>query len=355
MAGIALATISPVLNLVYGKRIIDAFRRDAVLPNLFPVVMEANSTCTWPVRIAARNTAAPKAAGYDVQSSDYSTDVPLQASLAWAHYEAYASITGTAQRIAAANKGFVGGRNALDGEIKAASEELAVKLSTHTYSGDYTATPPELAGIAQAIDAAGTYAAIIPGSYADWAASEETGSLSAISIDMIRTKVIRKHKDQTGRRPDFMIAPGAVFDAVAAKFDASTTINVTTVRTARGPVDIAALGFTGIMIDQVPLIEDRHCTSNTIYSVDAENFEYVQVPPDWLSLDPGHIQGMLLEVTGSRVPVEQIEAEMRAATQRLTVQINALAKSGDSTKVQAVIDLQLRMLRRNRGAKLTLS
>lgn len=356
MAVLGLSAISAVLNLRYSGQITENFRRDSVLAYLLPVRSEANSTCTWDVKLAARNTAGARAAGADASGSDYSNDVRLQATIAWAHYEAFATITGTADRIARANGRYAGGQDLLGEELTDAGDELAVALSTHSYSGDYTASPVELAGLAQAVDgSAGTYAGIATASYATWVSPENTTTLATLTKDNIRQLLIRPFKDNTGKRPPMIVCPGNVYDRVVSLFDEQSRIIVQTVQTPMGQMDIGKAGFTGVVLDGVPIIEDRHCTANTMYALDPMFVEYVQVPPAWTALDPGQLQGMLRQMTGKVIPLDQITAAMAAAGTRLSAQINALAKTGDSTKLQLVLDCQLRVKRRTGAAKLTLT
>ena len=124
-----------------------------------------------------------------------------------------------------------------------------------------------------------------------------------------------------------------------------------------GQVNIASLGFDGVVIDSVPFLEDRHATASTMYAVDLNELEYQQVPPDWLALDPGHIRGVLQDLTGKSVPEEEIRKMIMGikSGRRMVAQINALAKIGDSTRVQLVLDAQLVLRRRHSAAKLTLT
>lgn len=351
MAVMGLSDISSVLNLIFGAAITEQFRRDTILPNILPVKQEANGTCLWDVKIAARTTAGPRAQGADASGSDYSSDTKVQASLTWAHYEAFASITGTADRIAKAN-GRAGGQDILGQELQDAADELSVKISQHCYSGNVGNSPVEVEGLARAVDSTGTYAGLAQGTYADWASGENTHALASISKDAIRTKLLRPFKDNTGKRPPLVLCPGNVYDAVVGLFEESARIFVTTVQTPMGPVDIGKMGFQGVMLDGVPFLEDRHCTANTMYAIDPAYTELVQVPPAWTSMDPGQLQGLLKMLTGKEVAVDEIKAAMKAATSRLSAQVNALAKTGDSTKLQLVLDLQLRVRRRNAAAKL---
>ena len=362
MAGASLSTISAVMNLVYGPGVTETLRRDSVLLNVIGARPMSNTTATWRVKIGARTTADAKAEGYDVQSSDYSTDTRLQGTLNWAHYEAYASITGTSQRIQAANtaRQNSGMGSLIEEELRDAGNELAVKLSTHCYSGSEAASPVQLGGLARAVKGSVSYAGIDPATYTTWVSGENTGSLSSFTLDNIRTGLFRPVLDATGRRPDIVLVPGALHDKISALIDPAQRV-VMPFMAPIGPngtptqVNLASLGFTGFMLDGVPFVEDRHCTTNTMYAGLLDALEFQQTPPDWTSMDPGQIAGMVKEMTGKTVPVDVITQAIQASTSRLTGQINALSKTGDSTKLQIVLDAQLCLKRRNAWAKLTLS
>lgn len=363
MAGASLSTISAVMNLLYGAGVSETLRRDSVLMNVVPTKFSANTTATWRVKIGARNTAAPKAEGYEVQSSDFSTDTRLQASLAWAHYEAYASITGTSQRIAAANTATASagyGPSLMMEELTDAANELTVKMSTHLYSGNVTNSPAEIEGLARAVLASGTYGGIDPGTYTTWVGAANTGTLSGLTLDTIRTGLFRPVLDATGRRPSMVVLPGALHDKVAALVDPSQRV-VMPFMAPVGPngapaqVNLASLGFTGFMLDGVPFVEDRHCTTNVMYALTLDAMEFQQTAPDWMAIDPGQLAGMVRELTGKTVPVDKITELVQASTAKLQGQINMLAKTGDSSRAQVVLDAQLCIKRRNAFAKLTLS
>lgn len=353
-----LAAISAVLNIILAEVIEGQFRRDAVLPNLLSCEPESNSTCTWSAKFEGRSTAGARAEGYAVGSGDFSTDARAQATLAWAHYESYAQITGTAQRVAAANGRLGVSDGALNEELNDAAEELAAKVSENSYGGSVAASPPQLEGLARAVDSSGTYAGIAPSTYAGWASGENTLALSALSVAEVRTKLLRPFKDATGRYPEFILTDGTVYDALLELGDGLVQVQTAPLTTAAlqgQKVDVVGLGFRYLTVDGVPVIEDRHCTSQTMYALDSRYLSYRQVPPEWTSMDPGQLQRMIKEIYGSTVALDEIVGAMRRATRRISVQINALGKTGDSTRLQLVADLQLRLKRRNAAAKLILT
>ncbi|MBL8616349.1 MAG: phage major capsid protein [Deltaproteobacteria bacterium] len=353
-----LATISAVLNIILAEVLEAQFRRDAVLPNLLGCEPEPNATCTWSVKFEGRNTAGARAEGYAVGSGDFSTDARQQATLAWAHYESYAQVTGTAQRVGAANGRLGAGDALLQEELRDAAEELATKISQHTYSGSVAASPAQIEGLGRAVDSTGTYAGLAQSTYTSWASGEQTLALSALSVAGIRTKLLRPFKDATGRYPEFIVTDGTVYDALLELGDGLVQVQtapLTTAALAGEKVDVIGLGFRYLTVDGVPVIEDRHCTSQTMYALDSRYLSYRQVPPNWTSLDPGQLQRMIKELYGSTVSLDEIVAAMKRAGKRIAVQINALGKTGDSTRLQMVADVQLRLKRRNAAAKLTLT
>lgn len=362
MATAPLSSFSAVLNLVFGAGVTETLRRDSVLMNVIPSRKMANTTATWRVKVGARSTASEKAEGYAVQTTDFSTDTRLQATLNWAHYEAYASITGTAQRISAANSaGLNSGFGPLiQEELTDAANELTVKMSTHSYSGSEAASPVQLGGLARAVKGSVSYAGIDPATYTTWVSGENTGTLAGLTLDTIRTGLFRPVLDATGRRPDMVLLPGALHDKVAALVDPSQRV-VMPFMAPIGPngapqqVNLANLGFTGFMLDGVPFVEDRHCTTNVMYAGLLDALEFQQTPPDWTAMDPAQLAGILKDLTGKTVPVDMITQAIQASTSKLSAQINALAKTGDSTSLQLVLDAQLCLKRRNAWAKLTLS
>lgn len=352
-----LAAISAVLSLILAEVVEEQFRRDAVLPNLLACEPDVNATCTWSAKFAARTTAGARAEGYEVDSADFETDTRKQASLTWAHYEAYAKVTGTAQRIAAANGRFGAGADALlMEEVADATNELTQKIGANSYNGSVAATPVEIEGLARAVDSTGTYAGLAQSSYASWASGENTHALSSISVTDIRTKLLRPFKNATGMYPEFIMTDGTVYDALSGLGDDLVQVQTAPLAPAAlmgQKVDVVGLGFRYVTIDGVPVIEDRHCTSQTMYAIHSRFLSYRQVPPAWSSMDPGQLQRMIKEMTGATISLDEIVAAMGRAKRRISAQVNALAKTGDSTRVQLVTDLQLRLKRRNAAAKLT--
>jgi len=359
MAGVTKAALSAALALLITDGVTDQFRRDVMLLPLLGVVPGQGENCTWTVKGSGRNTAAAHAEGDDAESGDYSTHTRLRGTLSWAEYWAHAKVSGLSMAVAA-NGGYANGGLLME-EITDAIDELAVKLGEHCYSGNHGATPPELAGAARAIDSSDdNFAGIDTGDNTWWAAGENTvASLANVTINDIRTKVFRPVKDATGRLPEFVTTTGTVFDVLASKIDEKSTVNIVRTVGAGQDIDIAAqFGQRAIAIDGVPIIEDRHCTALTMY---AWHSRFVKISQLRSPVDQGvttaEIQAAIKMLTGVDVPLNQIEARIRALNNSpgLVPNVEALAKTGDSRKIMITVKAQMKWFRRNAFAKLTFS
>lgn len=353
MAGASLSTISAVLSVVFADALASVIRRDVLLPNLVLVENDRNSSCLWNVKFSGRDTAAAKAEGHDAADSDFSTHARKQASLTWAEYFAYVKVSGLSQAVTQAS----GGGDLLGDELVDALDELAVLLSTDTYAGDPSASPTELGGLATAVDSTAAYAGLDPATYAEWAAGENTLATASLSIDNLRTKLHRPVKDACGMWPEFVTCKGALFDKVCALFPDQQRLMVDQVFTqARGNVMLKAVGgFRAVEVDGIPYIEDRHATTNTFYAMHSSCLSYRQVPAAGSEWDPAALQKAIKDLVGVTLQEDEIAQLLVRGAQRLQPRIEALAKTGDSTKLMVKWYGQLRCRYRNRCGKLTLT
>lgn len=357
MAGAVLSDISAVMNLVFGDALANQMRRDVILPNLVRVENDANSTCTWPVKFTGRNTAAAKAEGFDAVDGDYSTDVRKQATIVWAQYSSFAKVSGLSQALAAATRAG-GSYDLLAAELRDAIEELSVLISGDTYAGNDGDTPPELEGLANAVDSTGTYAGLAQGSYSEWASGENSLATASLSIANLRTNLHRPFKTGCGVWPEFVITTPALFDAVCALFPEQTRLMVDVVNTAaRGRVDLKALGgYRAVEVDGIPYIEDRHCTASTFYALHSDFLSYQQVPAAGSAVSSAmSVQASVKSLTGDSLPLGEIEAMLARGASRLQPYIEPLGKTGDNMKVLVKWYGQLKLRRRNAASKLLLT
>lgn len=344
--------LSAVLNLIYQDKIQDQFRRDVVLPNLLEVEDGAGEACTWPVKFHGRTAGGAYAEGADMVDADFDTNTPAKALLNWAEYRTGAKVSGLAQAIAEAS----GNGDAFVGEIDDAIDELSLKIGPAMYSGNPAATPIELAGAATAIDsAAGTYAGINSATHPDWVSGENTIDLADLSFANIRTKLFRPIKNATGRDPDLATCRGDVWDAIKELFGDKAPV-VQSISTSRGTIDItAATGARALIIDGVPLVEDRHATASTIYGWTTRHVKIRQIPVNKSRVDPNELVKAMKVLTGVDIDVSDVEARLRARSKKMIPSIELLGQTGDAYKAQIKWYGQMVWKSRNGHSKLILT
>jgi len=354
MAGALLSTVSAVMSVLYADQLADQIRRDVLLPNLLEVANDRNSACNWRVKFSGRDTAAAKAEGHEVdRSADFSTHIRKQATLAWAEYFAYARVSGLGEATQQASEG----QSLFAEELVDAVDELAVLISSDTYVGQVGASPAELEGLTDAVDSTGTYAGLAQATYGEWASGEQTLPAASLSLDNLRTKLHRTFKDACGMWPEFVVCPGAQWDAVCALYNDQTRQMVDVVTTqARGQVNLkAAGGFRAVMVDGIPYIEDRHCTASTFYALHSSALSYRQVPALPVGMDIHDLGKAIKDLVGVTLEPGEIEQMLVRGGQRLQPYIKLLGADGDNTDAMVKWYGQLRLKYRNRAAKLTLT
>jgi len=339
------------MSLVYQDRMVDQFRRDVVLLNLLEVKPGRNDTCTWPVKVAARTAGGPYTEGADLGANDIDSHDRLTGSLSWAQYRKGARVSGLALALAAAS----GSDDPMIEEIMDALDELALDIGADAYAGNHAATPPELAGAALAIDDSDdNFAGIDTGVHTEWLAGEDTLATASLSISNLRTKLHRPVRDAIGMDPEFVTCRGSVIDTLKDLFGEKAD-TIQEVRTnARGTVDIhAATGARAISIDGVPYIEDRHCTSGTLYAWHSKFVHIKQVPAKMPSV--AQVASAMKMLTGVDVEVSDVEARLRSGAGKLVPTIEFLAQNGDAYTAQVKAYLQFCWQRRQAFSKLALT
>ena len=360
MATLSRADISAAMSLILRDRMVDQFRRDAVLLNLVEVQQGQNDTLSWNPKFTGRSAGGAYAEGADMSDSDFDAHKRAKATLNWAEYRDGAKVSGLAMAIA--DRGYAGadmmGGDLFDEELVDAIDKCALDVATHLYSGDATASPVQIAGAAAAVDStAGTYAGLATATYPEWLATKNSAALASLSFDMIRTKLIRPVKDATGRNPDFITTTGTIFDQVKKLFDdQADVVNEVVVRGQMINIKKAA-GAEAVMLDGVPIIEDRHCTSGNMYAFTADHLKLVQLPakrPSRLGMQG--IVDAIKALTGNDVSITDVEQALRQGAGGAVVPtIEWLAQTGDAYKAQVKVYLQAKWRTRNGHARLILS
>jgi len=353
-----LAAISAVLSVVYADRLADNIRRDCLLPNLLEVADDRNASCLWTGKFTNRSTAAAKAEGHDVSGGDFSTHNRRQLTLGWAQYYAYAQVSGLAQAVNTASaQGSPTELDALGEELIDAIDELAVLISSDTYAGSVSASPPELSGLAQAVHASGDYAGLAVATEGEHASPTNTLATASLSVTNLREKLHRPFKDSCGMWPEFVVCPGEQWDAVCALFNDQTRNMVDVVTTmARGQVQLRATGgYRAVMVDGVPYIEDRHCTASSFYALHSRYLSYRQVPAATSKYSAQQIAAAIKELVGVTLEEDVVAATLKRGGARLQPYVQLIGPTGDSMKAMVKWYGQLRLRRRGAASRLTLT
>lgn len=362
MAVLGLAGITPALDLILADRIAKQFRTDSIFLNVIRHRAARNSALTWAVKFDTRTAGGAYAAGAAFSASEIDSHARVQATLGWANYRHALEVADETLDIVAATGG-AEGVDLIGSEAMDVADKLSTTLGAHCFSGGGPgASPsPELAGAAIAIDASDDdFANVNTGTYTDWASSELTDSLSNLSKDLLRTKVLRPIKDATGRPPDILFTTGAIMDRIANVFDGdSDDMSEVYLRSAGGMVSLQKIGGArAYSLDGVPIVEDRHCTSGTVYGVSTDQVELRFVPPAPFVQTPAEMARLVQQVAGlDRIPeVSDIAARMSRLQQTFRPVLVHGGKLGTSERIFLRSgNVQLQWSRRDAFSKLTLS
>jgi hypothetical protein len=354
------AGIAPALNLILGPAITDQFRRTSPLLGLLPYVPVANGSATWAVKFATRAQGGAVADGSSIADAAYDSDTRAQASLPWATYRAGAGVAFGALDTAAASGGafnFGGNLRLLADELRDASTKIRADVGAHLYSGNASASPAQVGGLATAVGTA-DYAGLAVLTHPTWIGQVDTHAASSFTLDAVRTKLLTPVAKQTGRYPDVVVTTFEIMDLLKKEFDDSADTTVT-ISTANGEINLYKhFGSRAVVLDGVPFIADPYCTASTLYalSLDALEIQYVPAITGALSgATPAEVQSAVQMLTQAYIPMSEIEQAMMTPAQFgpvITPQgIDGLRVRYDLRTPQ----MQLVPRRRNALGKLTLT
>lgn len=353
MATVDLAEDSASLSVIFQNPLQNMFRTDNTILSMIPVEYGRGAVWDFDAKFTARTAGGAYAEGADMDASDYDAHSRKKGSINWAQYRTGARISGLAYANA--------GDNLLYDEVADAGIELVDILAAEVYGGDETGSPIELGGLARAIDATGAYAGFNPATSGQeaWTSVEDTMALADLTTTTLYETLLRPVKDACGQMPHAVFCNGDILDALAATTeDGLLATQYTTAPMSIGPV-VASKGVRFVNCHGVPVIEDKHATASTAYAI---NFNYLrirQVPsvmsPDAVArIGYDRIAARVQELTGNPdMTARAIEQQVMARQNRLTPEIEALAKNGDSISYMVKIYLQMLIKRRNAFGKCT--
>lgn len=284
----AVTTLSLVtLATEYRGDVVRQINRRTATLKMLRVVPGAGNNIAWAPEFDG-SFAENHAEGADV--STYGQDSQTSAILTWALYRANISVTNLALDSAASSSTPEGNRQLWARHLVNASAKLAQHINGEIFAGPGTGT--RMAGLAVAVDSAGTYATIDRGSNTDWQ-SYETGVAEAVTFALIRED-LRQIYEKCGETPDMAVCTPAVFNKVGALFD-ETRRQIDSVRGANGQVKLE-FGFQALEVDGTVFFRDKDCTAATIYYLNSDHVEVQYLP--------SAAQQLMVEAAGGEVTAD---------------------------------------------------
>lgn len=269
-------------------------------------------------------------------AANWGQDAQSSAILTWGLYRAPIQVTNLAMDAAVGSQSPEGNRQLWARHMVNSSAKLAAQINSEIFAGPGTGT--RMAGLALAVDSAGTYATIDRSTTTDWQSYEVTAA-TALSFSLIRDD-LRAVYEKCGETPDLAVVSPAVFNTIGNLFD-GTRRQMDSVRGGQGPVKLE-FGFQALEVDGTVFFRDKDCTGSTIYYLNSDGLhvEYL----------PSASQQLLIEAAGG-----EIQADDGFGTVPLGFKYEMLAKTGPAEKAEILWTGQLVVSRPNCHGKRNIS
>lgn len=313
-----------VLAQEFRGDIVRQINRRCVLLKTLPIRRGGGKNVAW-VAESSGHLAENYSEGAD--ASNFGSDAQDDAILSWGLYRSPFRVTKLAMD-AAATSGTPMSNKALWGRnIANAAAALAAGVEEELFDGLGTGTL--MTGLDLAIgDDTNIYAGIDRSTATYWRPTVvDPGVATAPTIALLRSDLGTIY-DACGETPDMAVCPTAVFNKVAGLFDENRRWTV--LNTARGKVQLDA-GYEGVEIDGCMFMKSKDATANQIYYINS-NYVHIETLPD------------------ARVPREVLDAvaaDDGFGGVPLDMSFEMLAKTGPSTKGEALAQCQLVVTRPN--------
>jgi len=337
MAAEDLSSLSDALSQTFAPVLERQWNRSAVLASRVPARAGGGKNASWDVEFSGA-TAVTVADGADVDSSEFNSDKNTSATLPWAHYRTSFQVSETEVDAAASSMGIPQVLEDIFGErIIGNGAKLASKINSDLYAGDGTGGggEPTLYGLtgSTALDASGSYAGILRGTYAEW----DSNVLSNGSVARPLTLDLLEQMDQaiftaSGEDYDELLVSPGIFRKYKNLFQAIQRVTTDGSASPRYDASTDTLFFRG-----KPVTRDKDCPTGTVIFKNNSAVEVKWLPRVLNAYDANIARmsslaggnGKQLTVTG------------------LPCRITVLGKTGDNIKVSMKIVLQQLVKRPN--------
>lgn len=368
------------LSLLLSQTLQSNINRTVTGLALLPVVAGTGKAAYFTAQFTGAANASAVADGARVSYSDADNETEQAGTLNWSIYSKVASVSGLAQSTAMATKVNYAARSLLgdnatllSARIHQQVQRLNMGLGTAFFSGDETASPTQLGGIANSVKASGTYAGINPGTYTEWVSTAGSVSAAALSFDTINSQLLTPIFTACGEKPSVLVTDPTNFDRLRALYGSATVpyiremvvpgvVNEYTGRmvpSRRIQLDAGAEAFS---VQGIPVIRDKDCTAGKVYALNLQYLQLHTLSPFLDDLtDLARMKQFLSDVVGGGLVEQMGQAafeELRALIMNPLgplVKLNPLGRTGDSDEVQVVSYNQVMNTRRQAHGVLTVT
>lgn len=341
MATEALTDIANALSQIFPGELNRQWNRVAEAASRIRVVNGVGKNAAWDVQFSGTNVTSSYAEGSDVQTTDFTQNPNVPATLSWAHYRQSFSMTDTEIEAAASSlaASIPTALTDLFGErVQNAIAKLASDINADIFTGTGTTvlpgpvSVPAIVGVlGGALDATGTYATILRSSFAEWAGNVlANGSVNRPLTEDLLYQLEQNIFTASGEKPDLILcSPG-----VARKY-AGLFVSEKRVVTDGGMSPVYASGTMNLFWNGMPVIRDRNCSSGNLVMLNSNHIEMKQLPNR--------------QVRDVQTMMEQLQSS-NGMTQRplpLIARVTPIARTGDAIKMMCNIKLALCVKRPN--------
>jgi hypothetical protein len=344
MAQATLSAIAAHLRLKYGPgAAAKQFRKHYPLIRVLPKVASTGEQASTPVEFERTDSAG---SSFHTPGGDYPSENAVPRDYArwnWSEVAQTAGVDDLAAGIARSNA-LPGNMDLMRSEVGGAVHKIFSDLNAYAYTGDHTASPPQLAGIVTAGGTA-TYAGIDPTDtgYGNWQgknAAPGAGSLGAFEDDpapYLREKILDSIRD-AGGSADFAFCGSTLISLLLKGYQQADS--QTRIRLYSGiEVPVMELGARAVVVDNIAVI-----------SSESAELQYVAQPVP----DPAEVAGMLREF-GMDISPSVVEALLRRPLDLPPLYFEALPKTGTKQRIGIAGQMQIAWKVRRHHGVLTLA
>lgn len=342
---LTFATITAALAQTYNPKVAKQSNRLARTMSLLPWTPFDGKNAAWIVE-----TSGATAAAYAESAAitDRDSDVKVAATLSEGAYRSAFGLTSRGIAGALNSAGPLGLQNLLGNEVMNTARMLASTINQKIFTGTGA---NEIIGLQTAVDSAGTYATIVPGTHPLWVSTElgNGGTPRDLDEDLMES-AIAELITQCGETPDVIVTTPKIWKKYGA-LARSRRQFVDVISVAAGTIKLIDVGWRALDFDGIPVIADKDCPTGEMYLLNSNHIhgEYL---PSALQKEPNSAQYPGIMLTGGDFSGQRGYGERGPMSGQLPADIVVEARAGDRSNVFLRAWPQVVVSRRNAHAKI---